>query len=146
VPIVFVLDAEQDRSDLVRQATKIGYDRLAGELAGGMTAWRGAGLPVEHLPLVGADALAGRPVLDVRQDAEFDAGHIPHALHVELGALADLDSEELPGDGIAVVCGHGDRAMTGASLLARRGHGDLVVLAGGTSGWIDSGRPSSRPR
>src|SRR5713101_9460156 len=38
-PLVFVLDETQDRGDLVRQALKIGYENLAGELAGGMPAW-----------------------------------------------------------------------------------------------------------
>jgi hypothetical protein len=29
------------------------------------------------------------------------------------------------------MCGHGERAMTGASLLQRAGHRDLSVLLGG---------------
>jgi rhodanese-related sulfurtransferase len=79
-------------------------------------------------------------VLDVRQDAEFAAGHLPGAAHAELGALPNAG--ELPGGPLAVMCEHGERAMTGASLLQRAGHGDLTVLVGGASDWSRAtGRP-----
>jgi hydroxyacylglutathione hydrolase len=139
-PLVVVLDPDQDRDELVRQALKVGYERLAGELAGGMAAWRAAGLPTARIPLVGLEGVDGRRVLDVRQDAEFTAGHLPGAAHVELGSLANAD--ELPVGPLAVMCEHGERAMTGASLLQRAGHGDLTVLMGGASDWSRAtGRP-----
>jgi hydroxyacylglutathione hydrolase len=136
-PLVVVLDPDQDRGDLVHQARKVGYERLAGELAGGMAAWEAAGLPVARIPLVGPDAVEGRRVLDVRQDAEFADGHIPGAMHVELGALGD--PVDLPRGPVAVVCQHGERAMSAASLLARRGREGLSVVEGGTSAWADAG-------
>jgi glyoxylase-like metal-dependent hydrolase (beta-lactamase superfamily II)/rhodanese-related sulfurtransferase len=136
-PLAVVLDPDQDRGDLVHQARKVGYERLAGELAGGMAAWEAAGLPVARIPLVGSDAVEGRRVLDVRQDAEFAAGHVPGAVHVELGALGDR--VDLPPGPMAVICGHGERAMGAASLLARRGREGLSVVEGGTSAWADAG-------
>jgi hydroxyacylglutathione hydrolase len=40
-----------------------------------------------------------------------------------------------------VMCGHGERAMTGASVLERAGRDDLAVLAGGPTAWATaSGR------
>jgi hydroxyacylglutathione hydrolase len=139
-PLVFVTDPDQDRRDLVRQALKVGYERLAGELAGGMAAWRAAGLPTARIPLVGVDGVEGRRVLDVRQDAEFAAGHLPGARHVELGTLAGAGA--LPAGPLAVMCGHGERAMTGASLLQRAGRSDLTVLVGGPGDWAAAtGRP-----
>ena len=137
-PLVVVIDPGQDRGELVRQALKVGYERLAGELAGGMAAWRSAGLPVASIPLVGLDGVEGRRVLDVRQDAEFTAGHVPGAVHVELGTLTDQPG--LPAGPVAVICGHGERAMTAASLLARRGRHDISVVDGGTSAWAAAGR------
>ncbi|HZC99506.1 MAG TPA: MBL fold metallo-hydrolase [Actinomycetes bacterium] len=138
-PLIVVADRDSDRGDLVRQALKIGYERLAGELAGGMAAWEAAGLPVARIPLVGLDDLQGRRVLDVRQDAEFAAGHIPGSAHVELSALTH-QPRGLPGGPLAVICGHGERAMTAASLLARQGRNDLTVVDGGTSAWTHAGR------
>jgi hydroxyacylglutathione hydrolase len=147
-PLVFVLAREQDRAELVRQCHNIGYERLAGELAGGMAAWSDAGLPAGHLEKVGPGAVAG-PVLDVRQASEVDAGHLPGAFAVELGALGvDRGAVDgLPPGPLTVMCGHGERAMTAASLLAGAGRRDLrVVVGGGAAEWsAATGRPLARP-
>ena len=137
-PLVFVLDEGQDRGELARQCRTIGYDDLVGELAGGMAAWRAAGLPGAQLPLVEAEQLDTQPgrVLDVRQASEVADGHLPGAVTVELGALAgDRLAVELPEGPVTVMCGHGERAMTAASLLARAGHTDLRVAHGGPKEW-----------
>lgn len=128
-PLAFVTGEDQDLSEIVWQAYKIGYERLAGRLAGGMQAWIDAQGPVAATELVTADKAGHRPYLDVRQDSEFVAGHVPGAAHIELGHLADL-AAEAP-SGALVACGHGERAMTAASLLERAGRTDLAVLKGG---------------
>ncbi|HKQ01504.1 MAG TPA: MBL fold metallo-hydrolase, partial [Actinomycetes bacterium] len=56
-PLVVVLDEDQDRGELARQCRTLGYDQLVGELAGGMAAWRVAGLPEAQLPLVEVEQL-----------------------------------------------------------------------------------------
>jgi hydroxyacylglutathione hydrolase len=136
-PLVFVLDDDQDRGELVRQCRTIGYDHLLGELAGGMAAWRAAGLPETQLPLVEAarvDEHLGA-VLDVRQASEVADGHLPGAVTVELGALGDRPPAELPEGPVTVMCAHGERAMTAASLLERAGRQDLRVALGGPEDW-----------
>jgi hydroxyacylglutathione hydrolase len=137
-PLVFVLDEDQDRGELVRQCRTIGYDRLVGELAGGMAAWRAAGLPQVQIPVVQAERAGDQPgvVLDVRQAGEVADGHLPGALAIELGALAgDRLPAELPEGPVTVMCAHGERAMTAASLLARAGHHDLRAVRGGPEEW-----------
>lgn len=131
VPVVFVLDADQDRAELVRQARNIGYDTILGELAGGVDAWRSSGRTVATIPLEPAERVDGA-VVDVRQVDEYMTGHIPGAHHVELGSIGEAD---LPAGPLAVMCGHGERAMTAASLLARRGRADVTVAVGGPSDW-----------
>ncbi|MER5204201.1 MBL fold metallo-hydrolase [Streptomyces sp. NPDC002825] len=128
-PLAFVAGEDQDLSEIVWQAYKIGYERLAGRLAGGMAAWLAEGNPQSATPFVKADRAAGRPYVDVRQEAEFADGHVPGATHIELGALAARASDAP--DGAVVACRHGERAMTGASLLERAGHTGVAVLAGG---------------
>ncbi|MPZ89037.1 MAG: MBL fold metallo-hydrolase [Nitriliruptorales bacterium] len=129
-PFVVVASRDTDRALLVRECLKIGYERLLGELDGGVAAWGAAGLPLQQIPLVEpGDALTDRPVLDVRQRAEWSGGHLPDAVHVELGMLA-RDTAAAPNAPVTVHCGHGARAMTGASLLARAGREDLSVLHG----------------
>ena len=143
-PLVFVRDADQDPDEIVWQSLKIGYGNLVGELDGGMAAWQAAGRPVRSTALLGADELAGRPVVDVRQRSEFTAGHVPQAANIELGALSEGAAADV-GPGAAVMCGHGERAMTAASLLERAGHADLAVLVGGPDDWAQAtGRALSR--
>jgi hydroxyacylglutathione hydrolase len=142
-PLLFVLRHEQDRAELLRQCHQIGYERLAGELAGGMDAWRTAGLPEGHFELVAAGEVVG-PVVDVRQASEVAAGHLPGAVAVELGALDG--GRGLPAGPLTVMCEHGERAMTAASLLARAGRRGLrVVMGGGAADWsAATGRPLAR--
>ncbi|MCV2488678.1 MBL fold metallo-hydrolase [Geodermatophilus sp. YIM 151500] len=131
-PLVFVRAAEQDPDEVVWQARKIGHDVLAGELAGGMTAWAGAGQPLATVPRVGPDQVDPARVLDVRQDREYAAGHLPAARHVELGALPDAD---LPPGPLVTMCAHGERATTAASVLERAGHSGIAVLTAGAEDW-----------
>lgn len=133
-PVVFILDERTDRADVVRQCLTVGHDAVLGELDGGLDTWRAAGLPVASIPLVDAARLDGT-VLDVRQDDEWEAGHVPGAIHVELG---DLSQTPVPDGRVTVMCGHGERAMTGASLLQSAGHDAVSVLAGGPADWSDA--------
>src|SRR5206468_9315495 len=82
-PIVFVLDPDQDRADVVRQCLKIGYEELAGELAGGMDSWARAGHATTRIDVIDPDATTGT-IVDVRQSNELHAGRIPTSVHVEL--------------------------------------------------------------
>lgn len=137
--LVVVRGADQDPEEVLWQARKIGFDALAGELAGGVDAWRASGRPVATIPLVSPEALtdgaqAGATVLDVRQHAEFRAGHVPGARHLELGDLAG-HPDAVPTGAVVVMCGHGERAMGAASLLARAGRRDVAVLAAGPQDW-----------
>jgi rhodanese-related sulfurtransferase len=130
-PLVFVLDPDQDRSDLVRQCLSVGYEHLAGELEGGMTEWRAAGMPETTIKIVRPEAL-GDNVVDVRQRNEYVSGHVPGAANIELGSLPDALDAVPPGR-VVMMCGHGERAMTAASLLTARD--DVSVLAGGPDDW-----------
>jgi glyoxylase-like metal-dependent hydrolase (beta-lactamase superfamily II)/rhodanese-related sulfurtransferase len=130
-PLVFVTAPGQDLAELAWQALKIGYERLAGHLE--WVAWQADGGEQQTIDLLTADRIADRPVLDIRQRAEHIVGHIADAVHIELGDLAG-QADEAP-SGAVVTCGHGERAMTAASLLARAGHGDLAVLEGGPGDW-----------
>lgn len=130
-PVVFMLDEQTDRAGLIRDCLTIGHDILLGELRGGIDAWLTAGLPVGSIPIVSPADMTGT-VLDVRQDAEWVAGHLPGAVHVELG---ELQGSAVPSGPVTVMCGHGERAMTGASLLEAVGHLEVSVLAGGPGDW-----------
>lgn len=136
-PLVFVRNADQDRGEILWQARKVGYDLIAGELDGGLTAWTAAGEPTSSIPLVAAGGIGHARVLDIRQDNEFASGHVPGAAHMELGELT-TSAGDLPTGQTVVMCGHGERAMSAASLLARAGRSDVTVLDGGPDSWAQA--------
>ncbi|MEO6143116.1 MAG: MBL fold metallo-hydrolase [Dermatophilaceae bacterium] len=136
-PLVIVRNLDQDPAEILWQARKVGYDRIAGELDGGLTAWTAAGEPTGSIPLVTAGALGDARVLDIRQDNEFSSGHLPGAHHLELGELTTRASDQ-PAEPTVVMCGHGERAMGAASMLARAGHRDVAVLDGGPDSWVEA--------
>jgi rhodanese-related sulfurtransferase len=79
-------------------------------------------------------------VLDVREDAEWQHGHIEGARHIP---LAELPSRihELPDDGrLLVVCRVGARSAHAVAYLGANGR-DAVNLHGGMVDWVESGRP-----
>lgn len=131
-PVAFVLDAAQDRRELVRQALGIGYELLAGELAGGVDAWHAAGRALVHTELVSDIDPRVTALVDVRQESEWQARHVPGALHRELGRIG-AEPQAIPPDA-TMMCGHGERAMSAASLVERAG-GDPAVFLGGPGDW-----------
>ncbi|MFD4180967.1 rhodanese-like domain-containing protein [Rhodococcus sp. NPDC058514] len=133
-PLIVIRNADQDPAEVASQAAKIGYDNVIGELTGGLAAWTAAGHAVASTPLVGPDQVGPGRVLDVRQQAEYVAGHLPGALHIELGDLA-IHADALPRGPMVVMCAHGERAMEAASVLERAGHHRVSVLQGGAAAW-----------
>ena len=87
-PLIIVADADQDSTDIAWQAAKIGYDNIIGELDGAMAAWTAAGHDTSTIPLIRAEHIEGRRVLDIRQRPEYRDGHLPGAMHIELGDIA----------------------------------------------------------
>ena len=149
-PLVLLSADASHHDDMVRQLIRIGFDRVHGFLAGGIEAWKSAGLPVEVSNTLDLDSLrqaqdlpAAPMVIDVRQRNEYAGGHISGALNIELGELQDhLDGlpRELP---LVTVCAAGMRATTAGSILQRDGRENVqVVDEAGTPAWIERGYPS----
>lgn len=133
-PIVVVRGDDQDPAEILWQARKVGYDRVVGELAGGIGAWRASGRAVGSVPLITPAGVGDTPVLDIRQEAEFASGHLPGARNLELGSLSQRVAT-VPSGPTVVMCGHSERAMGAASVLARAGRHDIVVMDGGPADW-----------
>ena len=87
-----------------------------------------------------ADALtrAGALLLDVREPAEWRAGHAPGALHIPLGELEDR-LRDLPRDQTVVVaCRSGGRSARATTVLTRSGF-HALNLDGGMRAWASVG-------
>ena len=138
-PVVIVRSPEQDPTDIATAAAKVGFDTLAGELEGGYPAWTQAPTGTEEVALLEPGQMierlqAGETVLDIRQSGEYVAGHVPGAVNIELGYLAE-NLAAVPTGPVIVMCGHGERAMGGASILAASGRTGIAVFNGGPADW-----------
>lgn len=82
----------------------------------------------------------GAVLLDVREPAEWRAGHAPKAHHIPLGQLPQRIRELPAGRPVVTVCRSGVRSRRAASLLAGQGR-QVYDLAGGMRGWVAAGLP-----
>ena len=82
----------------------------------------------------------GAILLDVRDDAEWRAGHAPKARHIPLGRLPARLRDLPRGRTVVTVCRSGARSGRAAALLARDGR-DVVNLTGGMHAWARAGLP-----
>jgi glyoxylase-like metal-dependent hydrolase (beta-lactamase superfamily II)/rhodanese-related sulfurtransferase len=103
------------------------------------------------VPQTTVDALEGRLaadggiLVDVREPEEFAAGHVPGALNLPQADLAsNLDA--VPRDRpVYLVCQGGFRSRRAAQFLRQVGYDRVVNVDGGTSAWIEAGKPVSVP-
>lgn len=127
-PIGLVVDPYDDVERAVRYLTRLGYDAIQGFLQGGMRAWETSGRRYDTIPAIYAGDLERRlqtgppfTLLDVRTREEFEAGHLPEALHIYLGDLPDR-IDEIPRDRpVTAFCGSGRRSLVAASILKQHG-------------------------
>jgi rhodanese-related sulfurtransferase len=85
---------------------------------------------------VGPDAR----ILDVREQDEWDAGHIEGARHLPLGDVPTGLDDLADGDPVIVVCRSGGRSARAVAWLVQNGV-DATNLDGGMGAWADAGRP-----
>jgi len=140
--IILVAESADQMSDAIRQLIRIGYDNLEGQVEGGIEAWMRE-YPVETVPSMKVTELRERldevTVVDVRQTSEWEAGHIPNAIHFEGGRIP---WEEFPFShykSVAIQCGSGNRSMIAISVLRRRGYRNLIQVDGGINQWKKHG-------
>jgi hydroxyacylglutathione hydrolase len=119
-----------DRVDEVRRALGlIGLDRIAGYFA------EAAATGSERVAQVSPADLDGSVVIDVRHESEWNQGHIPSAIHIPLGQLAERIAEVPDDKPIVVHCQGGGRSSIAASLLHKMGRKHVANLAGGYKAW-----------
>ncbi|HVW47538.1 MAG TPA: rhodanese-like domain-containing protein [Solirubrobacterales bacterium] len=132
-PIVVLADGEDDCADLALRLRAVGIDGILGTVPGGVADLRAAGLRLHSEPSIGPGELARRldgfVVVDVRERAEWEEGHVEGSVHLPLHLLRDAD--RLPGAPLAVACMSGARAAFAASWLRRQGHEARRVGPGG---------------
>ena len=153
-PIVLVGRDDGDAIAAAHLAGAVGLRNIAGYLAGGMTSWREEKLDVDRVARMTVPELHerwqrdadGLQVLDVREQSEWDAGHIPRSVHEPYHDIRDLPDGIDPAKPLAVICASGQRSAVAASLLQRLGAEQVIhVVAGGVPLWKREGWPTNQP-
>jgi len=136
--VIFVGETEEDCREARTALARVGRDRAAGYLRGGMAAWVTSGQSVartRQASVADVEQAKDALILDVRNAAERAHGGIKGARAIPLGelpaALPELNHERE----IVAVCGSGYRSSAAASLLQRAGFELVSHLGGGMAAW-----------
>jgi hydroxyacylglutathione hydrolase len=136
--VVVVAGTDDEARRMGRLLEAVGFRSLAGILAGGVDAWLDAGLETSSTPAIDVHELAAKlrrddvSLLDVREDEEWEEGHVEGSVHVPYHDLRDgLPGTVANGKPVAVACSIGNRSSIAASLLKRAGVEDVIHVADG---------------
>jgi rhodanese-related sulfurtransferase len=85
-------------------------------------------------------------IVDVREQDEWDEGHIPRAIHLSRGMLELEIEEKAPDRNAAIIChcGGGGRSALAAESLQRMGYKNVRSMAGGLKAWKAAGLPITK--
>ncbi|HCX31558.1 MAG TPA: MBL fold metallo-hydrolase [Blastocatellia bacterium] len=153
-PLVIVAESEEQVDEAVMRLARVGIESAKGYLAGGIAAWRDAGLPlatVRQITVADLHTLIQKQtslqILDVRRAPEYQSGHLPQARHAPLSDLEKIAPHLRldPATPTAVICAGGFRSSAATSILKQHGFTNLLNVTGGTSAWIDAGYPVEVP-
>ncbi|MCA9981058.1 MAG: hypothetical protein KDD89_09495, partial [Anaerolineales bacterium] len=153
---ILVTDKDAQAQEAIFKMAFIALDsQVEGYLEGGIEAWMKAGKPLQTVKQMDVFTLHhklhtnGLQVLDVRDQEEWDEGHIEVAhlmpytsLVPQLDIPARIDELPFaPEQSIAITCATGQRSSTAASLLLRHGYKNLYNVTGGMTAWEDANLP-----
>ena len=147
--VVLIGRDDEDATRAAQLAASVGIRNIAGYLDGGMTSWREETRPTRSIKRLDVPALhdraGGVQILDVREQSEWQKGHIPGAVHTPYHDIdrvpRGLDAQQP----IAVICSSGQRSALAASLLLRHGAREVIHVAdGGVGTWAKRGWPIER--
>lgn len=132
----------RDAMTAASELAMIGIDRVPGWFgADALAGWASSGHGFDVVEQVEADAVAQSlaaddvVVVDVRSVEEWNAGHVPGAVHAPLGRLRDALAH-LPAEARLVMqCQAGGRSAIAASLARLSGRSDVANLRGGFDAW-----------
>jgi hydroxyacylglutathione hydrolase len=147
-PIIVVADPGGEKEAVTRLG-RIGFDRVAGYLHGGMSATVAREDVIEAADRITAlelhEELEGPEpplVLDVRSELEWRAGHVADSHNVPVSCLSDRLAD-VPHGRVVVTCQTGYRSSIAASLLRQNGFGDVIDLVGGMTAWEAAELPTA---
>lgn len=147
VPFYLIVD-QHALAEVNHDLASIGLDNSAGYFeTSAIEAWASAGHELSCYNNVSTSEAAElvkhgeATIIDVRNQSEWDEGHIPEARHIMLGYLAEQAATLPTGQTIIVQCQTGGRSAVGASILQAKGFPSVHNLMGGIRDWQLAGLP-----
>jgi len=147
---IYLLCTEEERALVIRDLQSIGLDFVKGTMDPAVLSdLKQAGELQTYTEVSVEDASAmleqgSVHLVDVRNDSEWEEGHIDGAQHIMLGHLAERVTE-LPTDRpILVQCRSGARSAIAASILQAHGVKDVRNLLGGYDAWVSAHKHPQR--
>jgi rhodanese-related sulfurtransferase len=85
-------------------------------------------------------------LVDVREESEFAAGHLPGAVHMSKGVIERDVETKVPDPAAPLVlyCGGGFRSALAADNLQKMGYTNVISMDGGWRVWNEKGYPVER--
>ncbi len=82
-------------------------------------------------------AAAGHLLVDVRERAEYEAGHVPGAINISKSYIEVLLEERVPDreTPITLYCAGGTRSLLAAESVMRLGYLNVESMVDGVGGW-----------
>jgi hydroxyacylglutathione hydrolase len=155
-PIILLTNKDEEAQRCIYKMAFVGLDQaVVGFVEGGLPGWMNSGRPVEMTPQMDVFTLQSRldkngmRVLDVREQDEWDDGHVEGSVLMPYTHLApQLGTPPRFGElgldknsSVAVTCATGNRSSTAIGLLLREGYSDLYNVTGGMEAWEHGSLP-----
>jgi rhodanese-related sulfurtransferase len=85
-------------------------------------------------------------LVDVREESEWAAGHLPKAIHLGKGIIERDIEQQIPSTNTKLIlyCGGGFRSALAADNLQKMGYTNVESMDGGWKGWLAAGYPTSK--
>ncbi len=143
--IVLVAEDMKTAEEARMRLARVGIERVAGALDGGIAGWAAAGLPLVMMRQITArdlhEAEGEFSIIDVRRPSEWKGGHIVGAESHPLDSLVrDVDRLDRTRPS-AVHCKSGYRSAIACSVLEAAGREGAVNVIGGYDAWVAAGLP-----
>ncbi|MYL35274.1 MBL fold metallo-hydrolase [Pontibacillus yanchengensis] len=148
---VYLITEENSLDNLTKTLRSIGADHVAGYMeTTHLAELKANGMEMETYEISTPDKLAEQiannevNLIDVRNEGEWNDGHIPQAKHIMLGYLPER-IEEVPTDKPVVLqCQSGGRSAMATSILQANGIKNVINMQGGFGSWSKQDLPQTK--
>ncbi|WP_345242950.1 MBL fold metallo-hydrolase [Pontibacillus salipaludis] len=148
---VYLIADERNIEDLTKSLRSIGADDVAGYMeTAAIAGLKGEGIATESYEVATPDQLKDKianeevTLIDVRNEGEWNDGHIPQAQHIMLGYLQERINEVPRDKPVVLQCQSGGRSAMATSILQANGIKNVTNMAGGFGAWSKEDLPQTK--